>query len=124
MPFSVVGLGRGRSQHQCVGGVFLVVSAAEPRRGPPVPAARGSSWPGCIGAGSRQLGRDLTPEARHLLAESCDAHLLIEHVRDRFRFHDLLRAYAYQLAETDPERHEATHRMLDHYLHTARSADC
>src|SRR5262249_8377734 len=39
--------------------------------------------------------------------------------------HDLVRAYATEVAQaTDPAdaRHAARHRMLDHYLHTARAA--
>jgi tetratricopeptide (TPR) repeat protein len=62
-------------------------------------------------------------EARALLAELCGGYLLTEHVAGRFTFHDLLRAYAGQLAKTDPEHDEAIHRMLDHYLHTAYQAD-
>jgi len=44
------------------------------------------------------------------LAELARAHLAEEHLPGRFRFHDLLRAYA------------AVHRVLDHYLHTAVAA--
>jgi tetratricopeptide (TPR) repeat protein/transcriptional regulator with XRE-family HTH domain len=62
-------------------------------------------------------------EARTLLAELCAGYLLTEHVAGRFTFHDLLRAYACQLAKTDPEHDEAIYRMLDHYLHTAYQAD-
>jgi tetratricopeptide (TPR) repeat protein len=37
--------------------------------------------------------------------------------------HDLLRAYAAELAATDPpEQRAARHRLLDHYLHTAHPA--
>jgi DNA-binding SARP family transcriptional activator/Flp pilus assembly protein TadD len=64
--------------------------------------------------------------ARKLLAELARAHLLTEHSPGRYTFHDLLRAYATELAhsqETDTDRRAATHRMLDHYLHTARTAD-
>ncbi|MFI6645477.1 AfsR/SARP family transcriptional regulator [Streptomyces sp. NPDC050504] len=64
------------------------------------------------------------PHARTLLAELTRAHLLTEHVPGRYAFHDLLRAYAVELARArDRDRREATHRMLDHYLHTARTAD-
>ncbi|MFF0740470.1 BTAD domain-containing putative transcriptional regulator [Streptomyces sp. NPDC004111] len=64
--------------------------------------------------------------ARAVLAELTRAHLLTEHVPGRHAFHDLLRAYAVELAhaqDRDRDRREATHRMLDHYLHTARTAD-
>jgi tetratricopeptide (TPR) repeat protein len=56
------------------------------------------------------------------VAELADAHLIAEHAPGRYAFHDLLRAYAADLARTtDPEdlRDEAVHRVLDHYLHTA-----
>ncbi len=61
-------------------------------------------------------------EAAAAVAELADAHLIAEHAPGRYAFHDLLRAYAADLARTnDPEelRHEAVHRVLDHYLHTA-----
>ena len=48
------------------------------------------------------------------------------HTAGRYAFHDLLRAYATDLTHaTDPEqeRHAATHRMLDHYLHSAYTAE-
>ncbi len=65
-------------------------------------------------------------QARQLLAELTRAHLLAERGRGRFAFHDLLRAYAAELAEAhDPaaDRHAAIHRILDHYLGTAHRAD-
>lgn len=64
--------------------------------------------------------------ARTLLAELIRAHLLTEHTAGRYAFHDLLSAYATELArtqDTESDRRTATHRMLDHYLHTARTAD-
>jgi pentatricopeptide repeat protein len=64
-------------------------------------------------------------EARRMLAELTGTHLLTQDARDRFAFHDLLRAYAMaeaQRPEHRAEQLEATHRMLDHYLHTAWSA--
>ncbi|MFI0816274.1 AfsR/SARP family transcriptional regulator [Streptomyces sp. NPDC021098] len=62
---------------------------------------------------------------RTLLAELTRAHLLTEHSWGRYTFHDLVRAYATELAEdhdTDATRHSALHRMLDHYVHTAHPA--
>jgi tetratricopeptide (TPR) repeat protein len=68
----------------------------------------------------------ITPgQARSLLAELAQAHLITEHTPGRFTFHDLLRAYAVDQANThdsQAERHLARHRMLDHYLHTAYTA--
>jgi DNA-binding SARP family transcriptional activator/tetratricopeptide (TPR) repeat protein len=63
---------------------------------------------------------------RTMLAELMQAHLLTERAPGRFSFHDLLRAYAVELAratEGDDGRRAATHRILDHYLHTAHLAD-
>jgi DNA-binding SARP family transcriptional activator len=65
-------------------------------------------------------------EVRPLLAELAHDHLLTEHLPGRYTFHDLLRAYATELAHTvdsDAEREAATRRALDHYLHTAYAAD-
>jgi tetratricopeptide (TPR) repeat protein len=65
-------------------------------------------------------------ETRPLLDQLARANLLTEHSPDRYTLHDLLRAYATQLAhttDTDQQRHTATHRILDHYLHTAYTAD-
>jgi len=59
------------------------------------------------------------------LAELTRANLISEQVPGRYTFHDLLRAYAGELArleEPAEQRDAATHRMLDHYLHTAWSA--
>jgi DNA-binding SARP family transcriptional activator/tetratricopeptide (TPR) repeat protein len=64
--------------------------------------------------------------ARHALAELTGAHLLAEPSPGRYAVHDLLRAYAAELAyATDPEphRHDALGRTLDHYLHTAYTAN-
>jgi len=66
------------------------------------------------------------PRARQLLTELTRAHLITEPTSGRYVLHDLLRAYATEQAHThDPgtDRHAATHRLLDHYLHTAYAAD-
>ncbi|MGH3850007.1 MAG: tetratricopeptide repeat protein, partial [Pseudonocardiaceae bacterium] len=42
--------------------------------------------------------------------------------RDRYQFHDLLRAYAAEHAALDDECADATHRVLAWYLHTAHAA--
>ena len=65
-------------------------------------------------------------QPRHTLAELTRAHLVSERIPGRFAFHDLLRAYATEVAYTyDPEdyRHAARCRVLDHYLHSAYCAD-
>jgi tetratricopeptide (TPR) repeat protein len=59
------------------------------------------------------------------LAELTRAGLLAEHMPGRYGFHDLLRAYAIDLAHrVDPgeQRQAAVRRVLDHYLHTAHTA--
>jgi tetratricopeptide (TPR) repeat protein len=61
-------------------------------------------------------------QLRPALAELTRACLLTEHRPGRFALHDLLRAYAADLADTDPDRQPALRRMLDHYLHTASAA--
>jgi tetratricopeptide (TPR) repeat protein/transcriptional regulator with XRE-family HTH domain len=64
-------------------------------------------------------------EVRPLLAQLAHAHLITEHVPGRYTLHDLLRAYAAELAhahDNEDERRAALHRMFDHYLHTARTA--
>lgn len=65
-------------------------------------------------------------QVRPALAELARAHLVDERIPGRFAFHDLLRAYATEVAHTqdsDEQRFAARHRMLDHYLHTASRAD-
>jgi tetratricopeptide (TPR) repeat protein len=65
-------------------------------------------------------------QIRTLLTELTRANLIVEPVPGRYTFHDLLRAYATEHVHTtdpDPQRHAATHRILDHYLHTAYTAD-
>jgi DNA-binding SARP family transcriptional activator len=60
-----------------------------------------------------------------LLAGLTAAHLLTEHLPGRYTQHDLLRAYATELAAgTDQagEMNAATLRILDHYVHTAHAA--
>jgi len=64
-------------------------------------------------------------EARRLLRELARGQLLTEPAPGRFSFHDLLRAYAAELAETTETaavRREAVGRALDYYLHTAHAA--
>jgi tetratricopeptide (TPR) repeat protein len=58
--------------------------------------------------------------ARDCLAELVRAHLVTEQGAGRYALHDLLRAYAAELAAAGTaERREAELRLLDHYLHTA-----
>jgi DNA-binding SARP family transcriptional activator/tetratricopeptide (TPR) repeat protein len=60
-------------------------------------------------------------QAAAAVTELADAYLIAEHAPGRYAFHDLLRAYAADLAHTtdsEADRREAVHRVLDHYLHT------
>ena len=52
-------------------------------------------------------------------------YLLAETAHGRYRMHDLIREHARALAATDPDadRDAAVRRLLDYYVHTARSAD-
>lgn len=64
-------------------------------------------------------------EAHRALAELTGAHLLAEHSSGRFAFHDLLRAYAAELARGSKDGADlraARLRALDHYLHTGFAA--
>jgi DNA-binding SARP family transcriptional activator len=60
-----------------------------------------------------------------LLAELASAHLLSEHSPGRYSAHDLLRAYAAEQVHRlvpDAAKAAASHRILDHYLHTGHRA--
>ncbi|MGW5053531.1 BTAD domain-containing putative transcriptional regulator [Actinokineospora sp. NPDC004072] len=60
-------------------------------------------------------------EITAVLDELVDANLLQEPLAGRFRFHDLLRAYAADAAAAD-DRRAALTRLFDFYLHTASAA--
>jgi tetratricopeptide (TPR) repeat protein/transcriptional regulator with XRE-family HTH domain len=63
---------------------------------------------------------------RPTLAELVHAHLVTERVPGRYALHDLLRAYAGELAatgESENDRQVAVRRLLDHYLGCAHRAD-
>jgi tetratricopeptide (TPR) repeat protein/transcriptional regulator with XRE-family HTH domain len=71
------------------------------------------------------LTATLLPAAGQALRELTAANLLTEHPSGRYAFHDLLRAYAAELAQIGGYEQAckgATDRMLDHYLHTAHAA--
>lgn len=59
-------------------------------------------------------------DCRKLLRELVAASLLDEYLSGRFRFHDLLRLFARELAGADDD---AQRRMLGFYLHTAWAGD-
>jgi len=75
-------------------------------------------------AAASLLGLRAAP-VRTLLAELTRMHLVNEDHAGRYRFHDLLRAYAKEQAQIhdgEADRSAALHRLLDHYLHTAHRA--
>jgi len=78
-----------------------------------------------VGAAASLAGLPVD-RVRPLLAELSRANLLTEHSPGRYAYHDLLRDYAEELAQTcDPEpvRRAALARLLDYYLHAAVTAD-
>jgi len=80
--------------------------------------------PDISGAAAASMAGLPPTDGRRLLGELTRAHLLAEHA-GRYSCHELLRAYAAELAqETDSEAEQraATGRMLDHYTHTAAMA--
>ena len=77
-------------------------------------------------AAAASLAGIALPAARALLAELGHAGLLAEQSPGRYGFHDLLAAYAADLAgsvESAAEARLATTRLLDHYTHSAHDAD-
>lgn len=76
-------------------------------------------------AAAAALAAEPTRAVRALLSDLTGASLLGEHAPGRYAFHDLLRAYAGELADAEdgPERRAAALRRLhDHYLHTTHHA--
>jgi tetratricopeptide (TPR) repeat protein len=76
-------------------------------------------------ASAAALAGSTTTAVRRQLDALTSAHLLTETRRDRYQFHDLLRAYATERAaldESPDECADATHRVLAWYLHTAHAA--
>jgi DNA-binding SARP family transcriptional activator/tetratricopeptide (TPR) repeat protein len=76
-------------------------------------------------AAASLVGQPLPP-AQSALDELVRASLLTAHAPGRYTFHDLLRAYAADLAaatDRDDARRTALARLLDHYLHGALAAD-
>ncbi|HEV2887773.1 MAG TPA: NB-ARC domain-containing protein [Jatrophihabitans sp.] len=64
-------------------------------------------------------------QARHTLGVLTRANLVRQSAPDRYGMHELLHAYAGELAvatEAGPHRRIALTRLLDHYLHTAAHA--
>ncbi len=64
-------------------------------------------------------------QARELIDQLASAHLLNQPSTDRYRFHDLLRVYAAELAEDDDaaEREAALRRLIDWYTAAVAAAN-
>jgi DNA-binding SARP family transcriptional activator/tetratricopeptide (TPR) repeat protein len=79
-----------------------------------------------IGATAAANLAGLSPtQVRPLLDRLVRGHLLAEPAPGRFAFHDLLRAYAAELAhatDTAPDRDSALGRLLDYYAQSAHAA--
>ncbi|MEV4757015.1 BTAD domain-containing putative transcriptional regulator [Micromonospora sp. NPDC049559] len=81
--------------------------------------------PDLAGTAAASLAGLPVGRARSLLTALTTVHLVTELSPGRYALHDLLRAYATELAHAhDPEadRRAALGRVLDYYLHTARAA--
>ena len=81
--------------------------------------------PGIDARAAASLDETSLDEARTHLNDLYDQHLLTEPASGRYQLHNLLRAYAADLARTtdsEADRRAAVHRVLDYYLHTASAA--
>lgn len=77
--------------------------------------------PGFSAATAASMAGMPWPRLRPLLAELTEANLLTEPAPGRYAFHDLVHAYAAELAGP-AEGRAAVHRLLDHYVHSAHAA--
>jgi tetratricopeptide (TPR) repeat protein/transcriptional regulator with XRE-family HTH domain len=81
--------------------------------------------PDVTAAAAAALAETTLEEAGRLLARLAGVHLLAEHARGRYGFHDLLRAYAADRAHDEDAaagREAALGRLLEWYLHSADGA--
>src|SRR6266536_2322121 len=81
--------------------------------------------PDMTAAAAASLAGIAADRAGAMLAELTRGHLLSEHRRGRYAFHDLLRAYATEQARDRDDggaRRAALVRLLDHWLHAACAA--
>ena len=84
----------------------------------------GAHWgPDITCAATASLAGVPVDAAAATLAVLAEAGLIQEHVPGRYLMHDLLRAYARELAQGDPGSGPATARVLDHYVRSAHRAD-
>lgn len=69
------------------------------------------------------LGVEELRPAERMLESLLDCNLLIQHTPGRYRFHDLLRVYASNLAAKNEDAPAALNRLLDYYTATASAAE-
>ena len=103
-----------RGDHRPAGGLLLVGRQAQRAGRAAVPAARPAPGTGHLRRRGRLARRDTPAQARAALAELTRASLLTEDAAGRFGCHDLLRAYAAELAAatlSDAERDLARRRI-------------
>jgi tetratricopeptide (TPR) repeat protein len=82
--------------------------------------------PGITAAAAASLAGISLLQAQQALRALADANLITEYLPSRYALHDLLRAFAAEQAQAPRHAQDhcaAVHRMLDHYLHTAGSAN-
>ena len=82
--------------------------------------------PDCSLAAVASLAGQRVGQVRPVMGELARAHLISEALPGRYGCHELLRAYAAELARTQDTAQEleaARRRLLDHYLHSAHAAD-
>jgi DNA-binding SARP family transcriptional activator len=73
-------------------------------------------------ASAANLGAVSNSQARIVLRELANTHLLTEQAPGRYTWHDLLRTYAREILDEHgdhDEHHAAVRRLLDYYAHTA-----
>jgi tetratricopeptide (TPR) repeat protein/transcriptional regulator with XRE-family HTH domain len=79
--------------------------------------------PGITAAAAASMAAIPPAQAQRTLRALAAANLITEYLPGRYGLHDLLRAFAAEQAQAAGDHRAATRRMLDHYLHTADSAD-
>jgi len=82
--------------------------------------------PGITAPAAASMAAVPLARAQHALRTLATANLVTEYQPGRYSLHDLLRAFAAEQARADGQtegNRAAIWRMLDHYLHTAVSAD-
>ena len=118
--------GRWRRRQQCPGRLLLVLSKPEQPRSTDVPAARPAPRPQMCPRRLRPAWPVSHLTRRATRSPSSPAPTCFPSMLPPYAFHDLLREYAAEQARDNEDQagfREALHRVLDHYLYSARAAD-